>query len=174
MRQITTDPSEEITSEWSRDARWIYFASNRSGAYQIWKVPPEGGKALQITREGGVTAREGADGYVYYGDWHDPQIKGIWRVSPSGGQETLVVEREIALFFDLTDRGIYFIDLDAKPTANICFYEFATKRITILAPVHKDPQFGVGDGVTVSPDGKCLAYDGGIVTSDIMMIDNFR
>jgi hypothetical protein len=112
---------------------------------------------------------------VYYGGWYDPQIKGIWRVSPSGGQETLVVERDIDLFFDLTDRGIYFIDWKAKPTANICFYDFAAKRISILAPVHRDPQFdGGGEGVSVSPDGKWLAYDGGIVTSDIRMIDNFR
>ena len=29
-------------------------------------------------------------------------------------------------------------------------------------------------GLSVSPDGKWLLYTGGISTSDIMMIDNFR
>ncbi len=32
----------------------------------------------------------------------------------------------------------------------------------------------VDEGLSVSPDGKWLLYSGGIFTSDIMMIDNFR
>ena len=174
MRQITTDPSEEASPEWSRDGRWIYFGSNRGGSWQIWKVPPEGGKALQITKDGGIVGREGADGYLYYTCWLCPQKKGIWRVPTSGGQEVSVLDQNSNPRFDLTDRGIYFIDLDAKPTANICFYDFATRRVSILAPVHKDPQFHPREGVTVSPDGKWVAYGGGIYTSNIMMIDNFR
>src|SRR2546422_4241172 len=35
---------------WSRDGKWIYFSSNRTGSWQIWKVPSVGGSAIQVTR----------------------------------------------------------------------------------------------------------------------------
>ncbi len=174
VRRITTDSTEEAVPRWSRDGRWIYFGSNRSGRWMIWKVPSDGGKAIQITTDEGLDACESADGYVYYHGYNDLQKKGIWRVPASGGSETLVLDKEIgSMVWDLSDRGIYFIDETAKPMA-ICFYDFATRSVSTLAPVHGDPGFGVRVGFSVSPDGKWLLYSGGICTSDIMMIDNFR
>lgn len=37
---------------WSRDGRWIYFASKCTGTDQIWIVGPEGGdpRLLEITK----------------------------------------------------------------------------------------------------------------------------
>jgi hypothetical protein len=94
----------------------------------------------------------------------------------SGGSETLVTDAVGGLWFgDLTDRGIYVIAENAQPAAAICFYDFTTKRVRSLASVHGVPGFGLdGEGLRVSPDGKWLVYSGGILTSDIMMIDNFR
>jgi len=37
----------------SRDGRWIYFASFRTGRYEVWKVPVTGGDPIQITHTGG-------------------------------------------------------------------------------------------------------------------------
>ncbi len=112
VRRITTDPTEEVVPRWSRDGRWIYFGSNRSGTWQIWKMPSDGGKAIQITKDGGMVARESADGQlVYYHGYYNLQKKGVWRVPVSDGQETLVLDKEIDPHnWDLTDRGIYFID----------------------------------------------------------------
>jgi Tol biopolymer transport system component len=174
-RQITTDPSEEAVPNFSRDGRWIYFGSNRNGSWQIWKMPSDGGQAIQITRVGGMSARESNDGFVYYHGYYNLQKEGIWRVPVSGGPETLVVDRHVLpMTWDLTDRGIYFIDGNTKPVATICFYDLATRRVRSLAPVHNDPGFGLSEGLSVSPDGKWLIYGGGFSTSDIMMIDNFR
>jgi len=176
VRRITTDPSEDAVPRWSRDGRWIYFGSNRSGSWMIWKVPSDGGKAIQITRDGGLASRESADGqFVYYYGYYNRQKNGIWRVPVSGGSETLVLDKQLfPLRWDLTDRGIYFIDGNARPMATICFYDFATRRVRNLAPVHSDPGFAAADGLSVSSDGKWLLYSGGIYSSDIMMIDNFR
>ena len=30
---------------WSADGRWIYFSSNRSGDYEVWRMPADGGCA---------------------------------------------------------------------------------------------------------------------------------
>ena len=161
---------------WSRDGRWIYFGSNRSGNWTIWKVPSEGGKAIQISREGGLASLESDDGqFVYYYGYYDYQKRGIWRAPLSGGPETLVLDRVIFPFnWDLTDQGIYFIDGLIQHAGTICFYDFATRRVSSLAPVHSDPGFRVDEGLNVSPDGKWLLYSGGFSTSDIMLIDNFR
>ncbi len=176
VRRITPDPTEDAVPRWSRDGRWIYFGSNRGGSWRIWKVPSDGGNAIQITRDGGLVARESADGqFVYYRGYYDLQKRGIWRVPVAGGPETLVLDRQIPLWtWHLTGRGIYFIDHNAKPVAIICFYDFATQRVRNLAPVHSDPAFRIGGGFSVSPDDKWLVYEGGIVASDIRMIDNFR
>jgi Tol biopolymer transport system component len=170
-RRITTDPKDNAVPRWSRDGRWIYFGSNRSGSWQIWKVPPDGGKAVQITKDGGMSARESADGqFVYYYGYYQLQKRGIWRMPVSGGPETLILDRKIPpLWWDLTDRGIYFIEGNT-----ISLYGFAIRRARSLAPVHSDPRFETDNGLSVSPDGKWLVYSGGISTSDIMMIDNFR
>ena len=46
-RQLTSGPYRQVRASWSRDGRWVYFGSNRSGDWQIWKVPFEGGEPLQ-------------------------------------------------------------------------------------------------------------------------------
>jgi len=176
VRRITTDVTDEVVPRWSRDGRWIYFGSYRGGSWQIWRMPPDGGSAIQITKGGGLVSRESADGqFVYCYGYYETQRSGIWRVPVSGGPETLVLDKEFyAHNWDLSDRGIYFIDDSAKPMATVCFYDFATRSVRSLAPVHSDPGFRINEGLSVSPDGKWLLYSGGIRTSDIMMIDNFR
>jgi dipeptidyl aminopeptidase/acylaminoacyl peptidase len=172
--RITTDPSEEAIPNFSRDGRWIYFGSNRNGSWQIWKMPSDGGQAIQITRIGGASARESRDGFVYYVGYYDLQKRGIWRVPVSGGPETLVLDRQLSPAWDLTDRGIYFIDRTTKPVATICFYDFATRLVKNLTSVNRETGFVVSSGISVSRDDNWLLYTGGISTSDIMMIDNFR
>jgi len=123
-----------------------------------------------------LVARESADGqFVYYHGYFGRQKRGIWRVPVSGGPETLILDRHLLgpRNWDLTDRGIYFIDGNAKPKT-ICFYDFATRRVKSLAPVHSDQAFATGGGFSVSPDGRWLVYSGGIRATDIRMIDNFR
>ena len=38
-KQLTTGSSEDVVPSWSNDGNWIYFSSNRSGTWQIWKIP---------------------------------------------------------------------------------------------------------------------------------------
>jgi serine/threonine protein kinase len=175
VRRITTDAAEEVVPRWSRDGRWIYFGSNRGGSWQIWKVPSAGGQAMQVTREGGMVACESADGYLYFYGYYGLVKNGVWRMPLSGGQETLVLDREIDPHcWDVTERGIYFIDGKAKPVATLCFYDFATRRVGVLAPVHSDPEFQEDGGLSVSSDGRWLLYSGGIHHTDVMMIENFH
>ena len=68
MRRVTSAPSEDVVPSWSQDGKWIYFASNRSGAWQVWRTRSEGGGPdEQVTKLGGFAALETPDGaYLYY------------------------------------------------------------------------------------------------------------
>src|SRR5262245_52794683 len=60
-RRVTTDPSNEVVPSWSKNGRWIYFVSNRTGRDEVWKVPSAGGAPVQVTKRGGFAAFESSD-----------------------------------------------------------------------------------------------------------------
>jgi Tol biopolymer transport system component len=73
----------------SRDGTFVYFASDRAGEWQIWKVPAAGGPEIQVTKQGGFAALESPDGNVYYSksDQANPEI---WKVPINGRVEAAV------------------------------------------------------------------------------------
>jgi len=90
-RRLTTASSDENVPSWSRDGRWIYFSSDRTGKRQIWKAPAEGGEAVQVTKQGGFSAFESPDGkFVYYTkDFREGGefTPGIWRTPVEGARK---------------------------------------------------------------------------------------
>ena len=73
----------------------------------------------------------------------------------------------------LTAIGLYFINVNKKPSASIDFFENASAKITRSISLERPPAyFG---GLSLSPDGTWLAYsqiDG--ETSDLMLAEGFR
>jgi Tol biopolymer transport system component/DNA-binding winged helix-turn-helix (wHTH) protein len=53
-RRLTTDAANNIVPTWSRDGNWIYFSANHGGALQLWRMPRNGGPAVQWTRNAGA------------------------------------------------------------------------------------------------------------------------
>jgi Tol biopolymer transport system component len=47
-RRLTDHPAPDALPRWSRDGRWIYFTSERSGNWQIYRVRPEGGPPERV------------------------------------------------------------------------------------------------------------------------------
>jgi len=48
-RKITEGGDNSNAAEWSKDGRFVYFLSNRSGSNQVWRAMP-GGEASQVTK----------------------------------------------------------------------------------------------------------------------------
>jgi Tol biopolymer transport system component len=86
--RLTNNPAHESAPGWSRDGKWIYFTSNRSGQFEVWKMPPDpGASATQVTFNGGFAAIESIDEQTLY------YTKGssIWKAPTAGGPETKIV-----------------------------------------------------------------------------------
>jgi dipeptidyl aminopeptidase/acylaminoacyl peptidase len=49
-RRITSHPENDTSPAWSRDGKWIYFLSSRSGSSQVWRIAVDGGEAEQVTK----------------------------------------------------------------------------------------------------------------------------
>ena len=170
---LTPDEFENRCPSWSRDGKWVYFASTRTNQYQVWKVPAEGGAAVQLTKQGGHAAIESADGkLIYYAKtaYANPEI---WQVPVEGGAEKLVSE-QLRPFtwasWGVTDKGIVFAGPSGTGRPVIRLYEPATRRITALGELDTVP-FWLG----VSRDAQNAVFDQpGWQQSQIMLVENFR
>ena len=170
-KRLTDDPADEWGPSWSRDGLWIYFASNRSGRFEVWKAPAGGGTAVPITKNGGSFATESPNGrHVYYS-----KAGGLWRMAVEGGDESLVLQ---SLYdwsmFALTEEGIYFVprlSLGTRREFTIEFFSFSNEKIHTVAQLDKDPFLGLA----VSPDGRELLYSQHDQSgTDLMLVEDFR
>jgi hypothetical protein len=171
---VTEGNWDDIVPSWSRNGNWIYFCSTRSGNQELWKVPAVGGLAIQLTKNGGFEAKESKDGkWLYYSRPKELGI-GIWKMPIQGGKGILVLNRDCGRFWDLTDQGICFIDLAAKPHPAINICRFDTQRTTRIGAVDK-PLWTWDGALSVSPDAQWLLYpEVDHLESHIMLLENFR
>lgn len=164
---LTRAPSEDAFPSWSHDGNWIYFSSNRSGRFEIWKMPSEGGSAVQVTRHGGIYAFESADGkFLYYSrNDNDP---GVFRIPVEGGEETQALDRSYVTLWALFDKGLCFI------SGNIQCKSFESARaIQIGTTLDRVMPF---EGFAVSPDGRRILHvrPSGRREGDMILIEDFR
>ena len=159
-RLINFPDADSVVPSWSRDGRWIYFASNRgSHLMHIWKVAVHDSDAdiasvAQVTRAVGYAAFEAPDGrLLFYGD---PPLPGIW-IAPQDGS------RESALWkgpgpdqwsnWALTDGGMYFL-APAQPGPAIQYLNFQTRQVSEIGKLEKQAFYGFA----LAPDGKSLIF----------------
>ncbi len=181
-RLLTTLPGADNGGpNWSRDGKWIYFYSDRSGGpFQLWKIQVNGGPPVQVTKNGGVFAAESPDGRaLYYSKFESP---GIWKMPLNGREEIHIMDQpagEDWWNWALVQNGIYFLDSirrtvpwDANPQpATIKFFDFATGKVTSICTADKP----YGFGLAVSPDGSSILYaQREVAESSIMLVKNFR
>ena len=172
-RRLTTHPAEDKWPYWSHDGKWIYFSSTRTGREEIWKMPSNGGEAVQITRNSGDTPQESADGKILYYMKGWPVAVTIWRASVDGTQEAKVLDSvDNEGQWNVGKEGIYFFRNPDKLGHNdICFYEFATGQIRKVLTIQRP----VSNHIAVSPDGRTILYPQSDESGSVLMlVENFR
>jgi Tol biopolymer transport system component len=171
--RLTTGPSGNFMPSWSHDGRWLYFKSQRSGSDQMWRIPATRGSAIQVTHYGGSEPFASPDGNLVY---YTKKVWGqIWTVPVEGGPEKPLPELEsfgrIFRSWGVVDQGIYFVSREELPYQTIRFFSFATRQVTPLVTLDRDPIWNVA----LSRDGRLLLYaclDQEV--NDLMLIGNFH
>jgi serine/threonine protein kinase/Tol biopolymer transport system component len=184
-RPITKAPSKDCTPTWSRDGRFVYFSSNRSGQWQVWRVPSDGkeeGSARQVTRGGGFAPLESTDGrHLYFCrrfSHRGAPGNAIWRVPVEGGDEEVVIESLRSSWgnWDETAEGIYFVDEDTSSSGRqwvVRLFRFDRRRAVVVSRL-RDPPFLDGPAFDVSSDGRWALFMQEQRESDLMLVENFR
>ena len=178
LRRLTTEPSIDGVPSWSRDGKWIYFASTRGGVNpDTWRVSPDGGETIRLTRNGGFQPQESPDGkYLFYLDRPPggaPIEARLMRVPLAGGPEDVVLEHVRPFLWSLTDGRIVFVTREPEFDA-INAYRFNDGRVASVGRLgFRIP--GIYTHMTVSRDGRwALATKMVRSESDLMRLDNFR
>src|ERR1700682_476249 len=145
-RVVPTIPgADNLSPSWSRDGKWLYFASKRDNEpFQLWKMPIQGGPPIKLTKHGGISGVESSDGrFLYYSKY---EMGGVWKMPIEGGEETQVLEEVRGASWPnwaLTSNGIYFLRFDKSPRVTIQFLDFATRKTTPLWTLDKEPGWGL-------------------------------
>jgi serine/threonine protein kinase len=166
--RLTTGLDTSAGASWSRDGRWLYV----SALTDVWKVPVGGGKATQITRQGGYGPIESRDGkFLYYVKRYGGP-GGLWRVPAAGGDEIeLIPDLRSWACFEVAPDGIYYIPTGGPGNYAIRFLDLATGKTRQVAVLPKPPAWGL----SLSPDGRHLLYSQTDQTgSDLVLVENFR
>jgi Tol biopolymer transport system component len=171
LRRITSHPADDTVPSFSRDGRFIYFTSNRTGRHEIWRVPAAGGAEEQMTRDGGAFPLESRDGRIlYYKSGSSADDGPLGELPSQAGMRALLPC--VAIFgYDVGPRGVVHHECGVtSPIRPLRLWDAATGSDRLLGTIEAD---WVG-GISVSPDGTRVIYGRGEAASSLMMIDNFR
>jgi len=171
-QMLTPDAFHNVCPSWSRDGKWIYFASQHSGDFQVWKIPASGGTPVQVTQHGGHAALESLDGmFVYYAKNSQAEPE-IWRVPVNGGEEKPLplVRPGTWASWQVVEGGILFVGPSLGHQAVLSFYDFAKDRTSTVAVLERIPFW-----LAATADGKTVAFDQpGREQDQAVLVENFK
>jgi Tol biopolymer transport system component/DNA-binding winged helix-turn-helix (wHTH) protein len=172
--KLNIDVSDNSEPSWSPDGKWMYFMQgDDTGEPSVWKVPSQGGHAVQLASTPAATALASPDGqYVYFF-----RKKRLWRMMPDGFSPE-EVKGMPELSFQGTEwfpasAGIYFMSHENGKT-RIELYDTRTLKIHPIFSLEKSAPYWIG-AMPVSPDGKWMLFpqiDGH--SSNLMMVENMQ
>jgi Tol biopolymer transport system component/DNA-binding winged helix-turn-helix (wHTH) protein len=172
--KLNIDVSDNSMPSWSPDGKWIYFTQgDDTGEPSVWRVPSQGGHAVQLASTPAATPLASPDGqYVYFF-----RNRKLWRMIADGSSPE-EVKGMPELSFQGTEwfpsrAGIYFMSHE-NAKATIELYDSRTQKIRPIFSLEKSPPYWIG-AMPVSPDGKWMLFpqiDGH--SSNLMMVENMQ
>jgi eukaryotic-like serine/threonine-protein kinase len=159
---------------WSHDDKWIYFASNRSGRVEVWRVAADGGAPEQVTRSGGTAPRVSPDGRTLYyrrgTALYATMLDGL-----DGGPEQLIADGLIGLAAAYLPFGNEIFVVVRPEPSRPTVLELRALRVTARTarPITRFEAASV-TGLSVAPDGKTVLLTVFTAATDLILVENFR
>lgn len=172
-RKLITNISGVIRPHWSRDGKWIYFASNDPGSRGVYRCPASGGNAVLLSKDvDGMRPQESFDGKtVYFASHEENSTLKKTALSSQPGTESEVdglPRLRASSLWTLSPGGIYFVPAEAP--RSVRYFDLASKQTRQIFEADKN----FDSGLSVSPDGRWILYTQEDANSDIMLVDHFR
>jgi len=140
--RLTWEASQEENPSWSRDGRWIYFRSDRTGVGRVWKTASDGsGFAVPVTTGEASQAFDSPDGALLYFTRRWDAL-GLWSVPVGGGPETLILSDVEESFWGVTDRGVAYIVRSPERSPggpSLRHLDLASGQVSVLAMLPARP-----------------------------------
>jgi serine/threonine protein kinase/Tol biopolymer transport system component len=174
LHMVVSGDYENGAASWSRDGASIYFASNRTGEWEVWRREFASGRETQMTHHGGMAAFESFDWKTLY--YSKLEGAGVWSVPVAGGEEQRITQAPHLGYwghFAVTEAGLYLVDADAEPGPTIMYYDFQTRRIKPVLVLKQDPLPWTAN-LSASRDGRTLLFVQAESRSMILMAENFQ
>jgi Tol biopolymer transport system component len=174
-RQLTHRATDRGPSSWSRDGRFVYFNSERTGRQEIWRIPATGGFEEQVTHEGGFLPFESPDGRTLYYKREERDSPLMARPTV-GGDERRIIVCVPKWGYAVGPEGLFHLDCispEENPSRRgLRLWNAATGQDRLLATLDTGPAWPLG--LSVSPDGRSVLFLRYSSSLDVMMIENFR
>jgi Tol biopolymer transport system component len=172
QRQLTNGDGEQ-SPQFSPDGRWVVYRKV-FGKATVWKVPADGGEPVQLNNENSTNPTVSPDSKLVayrYRDENSP-----WRIavaSTEGGEPLKTFDLPATfrhpLHWTPDGRALAYIDTKGG-VSNIVAQPLDGGAPKQLTDFKADRIFSFA----YSPDGKQLALSRGTVTSDVVLIKDFR
>ncbi len=160
-RRLTTSPARDWHPRWIAGGKELVFLSTRSGDSQIWKIPLDGGEAVQVTN-----LYSGVDSFAWSADGSFILFAAeVWPDAPTEAENRKKDEARAAdkstgklldrLFYRQWNRWVN------DKYSHVFRYDLASKEIRELTPgkVHCPPlDLGSTHDFSISPDGKEVTW----------------
>ncbi len=156
-RRLTFDNRDILAQTWSPDGRWIVFSSNRTGSYQLWRIPAGGGAPARLPGIGnGVsdptfTADGQRLGYSQF--FLDTNI---WRIRPGSPPRKLIVSTQFDSSPQYSPDGRRIVFRSSRSGSHEIWVSDAEGLNAVKLTDFNGPLTGTPRW---SPDGKWIAFD---------------
>ena len=159
--ELTDTSSSAVSPVWSADGKYIFFASNRSGDMQLWRMKANGSAPQQVSKiEGGI---EGFgispdEKHLYYTQFvHAKDINSADVYADMAKSKARIYDDLMVRHWDYWDKGdylhIFVADLSAEGVGK--GVDIVGEKSAWDAPLA--PYFDHAE-ISWSPDSKRLAY----------------
>lgn len=160
----------------SPDSRWVVYESYDAGKWTLWKVSIDGGDALRLTEntaESPVISPDGKQIAYYYIDEQANGQRKIAIIPFEGGEPVKTFDLPQTAWWVIrwsaNSRALNYVDTRSG-VSNIWSMPTDGGKPTQLTDFKADQIFFFD----ISSDGKQLATSRGLVTTDVVLINDFK
>jgi hypothetical protein len=168
-----------LAPSYSHDGKSIFFASDRSGRSEIWRIPVAGGQAVQVTRDGGAMPLESPDGKLLVYVKLVGTIYQVRAIPAGGGAERLLLTSGLGDLIGppqlaFAAGGLFYIRYESQDLPTTIDYLDLKTGLTRRVIATDAPQRMGHKGFSVSPDGRLFLYSLFDFEDDLMQFENFQ